>query len=168
MTENLQKFVFFRELSLLLKLGKINFHEVWANFGHSTVHHLEKTPKITPKLDLQKNIHFYRNPKKRKNFFGRVINVPNMSKKSKCFCQRTSHAPKHTESFFVGIETIFAKWTSDCWKNTRFYRNPDEVEILAVCFWKFSLKIAKQSIFAFLKSPSTLKKWLVFQNLPSK
>ena len=47
------KFCFSRDLSL--KSGKINFHEFWTIFGHSTVHHLKKTPKITPKLDLQKN-----------------------------------------------------------------------------------------------------------------
>ena len=154
--------------TFITKVGKNKFSWVLDHFWPFHSASPKKTPKITPNLDLQKNTHFYRNPKKRNFFSRRVINLPNMSKKSKCFCQRTSHAPKHTESFFVGIETIFAKWTSDCWKNTRFYRNPDEVEILAVCFWKFSLKIAKKSIFAFLKSPSTLKKWLFFQNLPSK
>ena len=46
------KFCFSRDLSL--KSGKINFHEFWTIFGHSTVHHLKKTPKITPKLNLQK------------------------------------------------------------------------------------------------------------------
>ena len=69
MAKNDQKFIkfcFSREL--LLKSGKINFHEFWTIFGHSTVHHLKKTPKITPKLDLQKKTRFYRNRKKRKIF----------------------------------------------------------------------------------------------------
>ena len=55
------KFCFSRDLSL--KSGKINFHEFWTIFGHSTVHHLKKTPKNIRKIDLRKkNI----SPKKRK------------------------------------------------------------------------------------------------------
>ena len=69
MAKNDTKFTkirFSRDLSL--KSGKINFHEFWTIFGHSTVHHLKKTPKITPKLDLQKKKRFYRNRKNRKIF----------------------------------------------------------------------------------------------------
>ena len=48
MAKNDQKFTkncFCRELSL--KSGKIIFYEFWMIFGHSTVHHLKKTPKNT-------------------------------------------------------------------------------------------------------------------------
>ena len=55
------KFCFSRDLSL--KSGKINFHEFWTIFGHSTVHHLKKTPKNTRKLGLRKKPI---SPKKRK------------------------------------------------------------------------------------------------------
>ena len=50
------KICFCRELSL--KSGKIIFYEFWMIFGHSTVHHLKKTPKNTWKLHLQKKPHF--------------------------------------------------------------------------------------------------------------
>ena len=122
------KFCFSRDLSL--KSGKINFHEFWTIFGHSTVHHLKKTPKITPKLDLQKKKFLQKSQKTQIFYFRRAINLPKMSKKSKFFCQTTSHTLKRTEKNFIGIGTIFAKWTSDSWKKS-FYRNQDEVEILA-------------------------------------
>ena len=57
--KNDQKFTkicFSRDLSL--KSGKINFHEFWTIFGHSTVHHLKKTPKNIRKMDLRKKPHF--------------------------------------------------------------------------------------------------------------
>ena len=59
MAKNDQKFTkncFCRELSL--KSGKIIFYEFWMIFGHSTVHHLKKTPKNTWKLHLQKKTPF--------------------------------------------------------------------------------------------------------------
>ena len=59
MAKNDQTFTkncFCRELSL--KSEKIIFYEFWMIFGHSTVHHLKKTPKNTWKLHLQKKPHF--------------------------------------------------------------------------------------------------------------
>ena len=57
--KNDQKFTkicFSRDLSL--KSGKINFHEFWTIFGHSTVHHLKKTPKNSSKSHPREKPHF--------------------------------------------------------------------------------------------------------------
>ena len=104
------KFCFSRDLSL--KSGKINFHEFWTIFGHSTVHHLKKTPKITPKLDLQKN-HFYRNRKKRKIIFWKSHKSSKSVQKIKFVLPNSVSCPQTHRKKCVGIGILFAKWTPD-------------------------------------------------------
>ena len=123
------KFCFSQDLSL--KSGKINFHEFWIIFGHSTVHHLKKTPKITPKFDLEKKTFLQKSQKTQNFYFRRAINLPNMLKKSKFFCQTTSHTPKRTEKNFYRHRNNIREMNLRFLKKTRFYRNQDEVEILA-------------------------------------
>ena len=84
--KNDQKFTkicFSRDLSL--KSGKINFHEFWTIFGHSTVHHLKKTPKNSSKSHPRKKP---TSPKKRKiaDFFSaKGHKFHKIVKKSKIF-----------------------------------------------------------------------------------
>ena len=100
MAKNDQKFTkicFSRELSL--KSGKINFHEFWTIFGHSTVHHLKKTPKKYTKNGPSKKTPFLlKNEKWQIFFLRRAINSTKMVKNSKFFCSITSYAPKGTDS----------------------------------------------------------------------
>ena len=112
------KICFSRDLSL--KSGKINFHEFWTIFGHSTVHHLKnskKYPKITPS---KKN-----SVKKRKIaiFFRKAINFPKMVKNSKFFCSTTSYAPKSTEKNF------YDHWGHIPEMNSRFLKKNVHVKI---------------------------------------
>ena len=117
MAKNDPKFTkihFSRDLSL--KSGKINFHEFWTIFGHSTVHHLKKTPKNIRKLDLRKKPI---SPKKRKMadfFLRRAINSTKMVKNSKFFCSITSYAPKNKENNF------YDHWSQIPEMNSRFLK----------------------------------------------
>ena len=84
--KNDQKFTkncFSRDLSL--KSGKINFHEFWIIFGHSTVHHLRKTPKNTPKSHPRKKNHFCQKTKNGKIFFAKGHKFPKNGQKFKIF-----------------------------------------------------------------------------------
>ena len=92
------KFCFSQDLSL--KSAKINFHQFWTIFGHYTVHHLKKTPKITPNLDLQKKNVSTEIAKNAKFFFSTSHKSPKYVQKIKFFCQTTSHTLKRTEKNF--------------------------------------------------------------------
>ncbi len=108
--KNDQKFTkicFSRDLSL--KSGKINFHEFWTIFGHSTVHHLKKTPKITPKLDLQKKNVSTEIAKNAKFLFSKSHKFPKYVQKIKIFLPNNVSYPQTHRKNFIGIGTIFAK-----------------------------------------------------------
>ena len=92
------KFCFSRDLSL--KSGKINFHEFWTIFGHSTVHHLKKLQKIYENWTFEKKTFLLKNEKLHFFFLRRAINSTKMVKSSKFFCSTTSYAPKSTEKKF--------------------------------------------------------------------
>ena len=99
--KNDQKFTkicFSRDLSL--KSGKINFDEFWTIFGHSTVHHLKKTPKIYEKWTFEKKTFLLKNEKWQIFFLRRAINSTKMVKNSKFFYSITSYAPNDTEKIF--------------------------------------------------------------------
>ena len=102
------KFCFSRDLSL--KSRKINFYEFWTIFGHFTVHHLKKTPKITPKLDLQKKNVSTEIAKNAKFFFSTIHKSPKYVQKIKNFFAKQLHIPLFAQKkIFIGIGTIFAK-----------------------------------------------------------
>ena len=106
MAKNDQKFTkicFSRELSL--KSGKINFHEFWTIFGHSTVHHLKKTPKITPKLDLQKKTVSTEIAKNAKFLFSTSHKSPKYVQKIKIFLpNNVSYPQTHRKKFLQASE----------------------------------------------------------------
>ena len=80
--QKFMKFCFSRELSL--KSGKINFHEFWTIFGHSTVHHLKKLLKIPKHRTLEKNTFLTKN-KKWRFFFAKGNKFPKNGQKFKIF-----------------------------------------------------------------------------------
>ena len=121
MAKNDQKFIkfcFSRELSL--KSGKINFHEFWTIFGHSTVHHLKKLLKIPQNRTLEKKTFLPKNEKWQNFFLRRAINFPKMVKNSKFFCSTTSYAPKSTEKNFYDHWGHIPEMNSRFLKKTSF------------------------------------------------
>ena len=121
MAKNDQKFMKFccsRELSL--KSGKINFHEFWTIFGHSTVHHLKKLLKIPQNRTLEKTPFLPKNEKWQNFFLRRAINFPKMIKNSKFFCSITSYAPKNTEKNFYDYWSQIPEMNSRFLKKTPF------------------------------------------------
>ena len=122
MAKNDQKFTkicFSRELSL--KSGKINFHEFWTIFGHSTVHHLKKNSKKYAKNGPSKTTPFLlKNEKWQIFFLRRAINSTKMVKKSKFFCSITSYAPNDTEKNFCDHWSHIREMNSRFLKKTPF------------------------------------------------
>ena len=105
MAKNDQKFTkicFSRELSL--KSGKINFHEFWSIFGHSTVHHLKNSQNY-PKLGSPKKHTFLQKSEKTQNlFFQQAINLPNMSRKSNFFVKQRLIPPNAQKKILQASE----------------------------------------------------------------
>ena len=136
MAKNDTKFTkihFSRDLSL--KSGKINFHEFWTIFGHSTVHHLKKTPKNIRKMDLRKkNPFLLKNEKWQIFFLRRAINSTKMVKNSKFFCSITSYAPNDTEKNFCD------HWSHIREMNSRFLKKKNvspNIQMRLECFLFF-------------------------------
>ena len=84
--KNDQKFTkicFSRDFSL--KSGKINFHEFWTIFGHSTVHHLKKLLKIPQNRTLEKKNISAKKRKMANFFFAKGHKFPQNGQKFKNF-----------------------------------------------------------------------------------
>ena len=92
------KFCFSRDLSL--KSGKINFHEFWTIFGHSTVHHLKKLLKIPQNRTLEKKPISAKKRKMANFFFAKGHKFPKNGQKFKIFLfHNVLCSQKHRKKF---------------------------------------------------------------------
>ena len=110
MAKNDQKFIkfcFSRELSL--KSGKINFDEFWTIFGHSTVHHLKKTPKITPNWTSKKNVSTEIAKNEKFLFSTSHKSSKNVQKNQNFFAKQRLIPLNAQKKIFMVIGTIFGK-----------------------------------------------------------